>query len=141
MLWHGNALSHIEHINMSEYQHFLTPAHKNLITPLCSSLVQSARHDDVHLSIATNTLKEGTTNSQGQIIRIRCTMLTSLSPLPLTRILQIKKCGNYLKCYHTYSHMATENWCRCLHNQLQYTYIHSMDPHVHKNDKRMCNTP
>jgi hypothetical protein len=81
---------------------FLTPSvHKNLITPLCSSLVQTAIHADVHLSIATDTLKEGTTNNQGQTIRIWCTMLTSLSHLPLTRTLLMKKCRNYLKCSHT----------------------------------------
>jgi len=38
-------------------------------------------------------------------------------------------------------HLATESWCRCLHSQLQYTYIHSMDPYAHKKDKRTCNTP
>lgn len=82
---------HCPVLSTREFQDFLTPsAHKNLITPLCSSLVQTAGHADVHLPIASNTIKEGNTNSPGHTIRIWCTILTNLSRLPFTRTLQIK---------------------------------------------------
>ena len=46
----------------------------------------------------------GTSHSQGQTIRIWCTMLPTLSSLTLTNTLQPKKCGNFLKylCKFTY---------------------------------------
>ena len=51
----------------------------------------------VYHSIATHTLRMGTSHSQGQTIRVWCTMLLTLSSLTLTNTLQTKKCGNLLK--------------------------------------------
>ena len=45
----------------------------------------------VYRSIATYTLRMGTSHSQGQTIRIWCTMLPTLSSLTLTNTLQKKK--------------------------------------------------
>ena len=51
----------------------------------------------VYRSIATHTLRMGNSHSQGQTIRIWCTMLPTLSSLTLTNTLQTKKCRNFLK--------------------------------------------
>lgn len=55
-------------------------------------------HWQVHYSIASRTLTEGTSYNQGQTTTIQCTRPPSLSSLPITITLQRRKSRNSLKC-------------------------------------------